>query len=90
MKLASPRTVEELHQVHPLLVLAHRYRMIHTVIGIAGNTLFLVGSLTFMFGPRTPAMLLFVAGSAGMLIGALGSAFVQWYRDSQSQSDGDG
>lgn len=63
---------------HPLLALVHRFRAIHIGIGILGNSLFLAGSLLFLSGSRTTAIWLFIAGSAGMLIGSLGSAAVEY------------
>lgn len=65
---------------HPLLAVINRYRAIHTVMGIIGNTLFLTGSVLFLSGSRTTAIWLFIAGSTGMLIGSVGSAMVE-YRD---------
>ncbi|MBR0553382.1 YrhK family protein [Stakelama marina] len=53
------------------------YPYIHLAIGLLGNLCFLVGSVLFFKqfeAWHTTAVWLFVAGSAGMLLGALGKA----------------
>jgi energy-converting hydrogenase Eha subunit G len=75
--------VPALREAHPFLAFVHRFQSIHTVIGIIGNALFLTGSLTFMLGPQRLALYLFIAGSAGMLLGSVGSAVVMRYEAHQ-------
>jgi fucose permease len=59
-----------------LRTLVQHYEHIHIVIGIIGNTLFVVGSVLFYKDFEqyyTFAVSLFVVGSAFMLIGAVGN-----------------
>lgn len=50
---------------------------LHMGLGILGNTAFLVGSVFFFFESlKTAGIWLFVIGSAGMLVGALGQLLV--------------
>ncbi len=53
------------------------YQWIHTSLGLIGNLSFLVGSIFFLWSStQTLGVWLFIIGSAGMLIGSLGDAFV--------------
>lgn len=55
------------------------YPWIHTVLGLVGNTAFLVGSVLFLFrATETAAIWLFITGASGMLLGSLGSAIVTY------------
>jgi hypothetical protein len=48
---------------------------VHLVIGVAGNLIFLVGSVLFVWhSTELLAIRLFIAGSFGMLLGAIGQA----------------
>lgn len=51
-----------------------RFPMVHATIGLAGNGMFILGSLMFteLVGSRAFGVGLFVAGSSLMFIGALG------------------
>lgn len=64
-----------MHRPRPLERVYHRYEPITAKIGLAGNVLFLVGSIVFAFdlGPSGP---LFVAGSAGMLVRSASRIYV--------------
>ncbi|MEZ5239643.1 MAG: YrhK family protein [Microthrixaceae bacterium] len=67
--------------------LARRYRAVHTVLGMIGNTAFLVGSVFFLYESlKRIGTWLFIVGALGMLIGSIGSALVQW----KSSEDADG
>ncbi len=60
--------------------LFHDYEWIHTVLGIVGNTSFLVGSILFFWKQtKDIGVWLFVFGASGMLVAPLGSAFVRAY-----------
>ena len=67
------------------------YEHLHTTIGIAGNLLFVVGSVLF-FRPleqfHTVAVMMFVVGSVFMLIGAVGNGLRRMFhrRDEQGSS----
>jgi hypothetical protein len=53
------------------------YRWIHTGIGLFGNLCFFVGSIFFLSDQLQPVgTWLFIIGSAGMLFGSIGDAFV--------------
>lgn len=53
------------------------YRWIHTGIGMFGNLSFLIGSIFFLYDQLQPVgTWLFIIGSAGMLFGSIGDAFV--------------
>lgn len=66
---------------HMLHVVIHDYEWVHICLGLIGNFAFVVGSFMF-FSASTKqlALWLFVAGSSGMLIGSIGSAFVKYER----------
>lgn len=51
---------------------------VHLGLGIAGNALFVVGSVLFFWvSTETVAIWFFVIGSLGMLIGSIGEMFVR-------------
>lgn len=53
------------------------YKWIHTSIGLMGNFCFFVGSVFFLWNnTEFPGVILFIIGSAGMLIGSLGDIFM--------------
>lgn len=57
------------------------YEWLHTLIGIAGNVLFVAGSLMFTTEAlKTYALGCFITGSTGMLIGNVGAAIVRLRR----------
>jgi len=69
--------------------LVQDYEYIHTVIGIIGNLLFVVGSVLFFktFEQHyTLAVSLFVIGSAFMFIGSLGSGLRRLWQHRQELS----
>jgi hypothetical protein len=48
---------------------------VHLVIGVAGNLIFFVGSVLFVWhATELLAIWLFIVGSFGMLLGAIGQA----------------
>lgn len=55
---------------------------IHTGLGLLGNFSFFVGSICFLWSGliQEVGVWLFIVGSAGMLIGSLGDAFVKYER----------
>ena len=62
----------------PVRELICNYRWIHTTLGLTGNSLFLVGSVLFLWSSlQTAGVWLFIVGSAGMLIGSIGGAVVE-------------
>ena len=61
--------------------LVREYEWIHLCLGVTGNTFFVVGSVFFFWETlKTAAVCLFVAGSALMLLGALGNALTKIYQ----------
>lgn len=51
---------------------------VHLGLGLAGNTLFVVGSVMFFWASvKTLAIWLFVLGSLGMLLGSVGELLVR-------------
>ena len=71
--------------------LVQDYEHVHTAIGIAGNLLFVAGSVLFYKAfdqYYTLAVSLFVVGSVFMLVGAVGSGLRRMLerRDGQSPS----
>lgn len=70
----------------------HEYEWVHTLIGIAGNTLFVVGSFLFLSeSTKGLGVWAFVVGSTFMLVGSIGSAMKQvWdghHRDDADDTD---
>lgn len=52
------------------------FQTLHLVIGVAGNLVFFVGSVLFVWhSTEMLAIWLFIVGSLGMLLGAVGQAF---------------
>lgn len=52
-----------------------RYEHVATRIGVAGNLLFVIGSVLFLFGPSLAATLCWLFGSTGMLVRAVGRLY---------------
>lgn len=72
-------------------ILVQDYEYIHTIIGVIGNLLFVVGSVLFFKAFEqyyTLAVALFVVGSTFMFIGSLGNGLRRWWqrRDNESPS----
>jgi YrhK-like protein len=61
-------------QRRTLEAFVRRFPTVHVALGLAGNTLFVVGSFLFVAGKQDVGAYLFVAGSCGMFIGSLGEA----------------
>lgn len=53
-----------------------RYEQLAVRIGLAGNGLFVLGSILFLTGPRLAATLCWLGGSVGMLVRAVGRLYV--------------
>lgn len=65
--------------MHPLQTFLRHHTWVHTILGLIGNTCFVVGSVFFLFEPvKTAGIWLFVVGSLGMLLGSVGQAVVNW------------
>lgn len=65
-----------------------QYEWIHTWIGIAGNVLFVLGSIMFMSEQnRSVGTWLFIVGSTAMLIGNVGRALVDVHRGSDKNGE---
>lgn len=61
--------------------LIHQFQWFHVVTGLIGNTTFVIGSVFFLSKSwMTLGTWLFIVGSAGMLIGTIGSAIVTYER----------
>lgn len=70
-----------------------QYAWIHTSIGLFGNVCFVAGSLLFMAQRKDLGIVLFVAGSTGMLIGNLGNALAmamerKWQHQQEKRREG--
>lgn len=64
--------------MHELSLALKRFEWIHTTLGIFGNTLFVIGSVFFLYQSlQTEGTWLFIVGSSFMLIGALGSGILK-------------
>ena len=55
-----------------LATLVWRFPQVHLAIGVVGNVLFVLGSLLFMTDRQDSGVVCFLAGSIGMLLGAVG------------------
>lgn len=63
---------------HPIQTFFQDYEWIHTIVGIAGNTLFFLGSILFLQeSTKGVGVWTFIVGSFFMLFGSVGSAIVQ-------------
>jgi hypothetical protein len=61
-----------------LLKLIKEYEWVHLGLGVTGNTLFVVGSVFFLFEAwKAAGTWLFIVGSTLMLIGAAGNAVIK-------------
>jgi cytochrome c oxidase assembly factor CtaG len=54
--------------------LVWRFPQVHLAIGVVGNVLFVLGSVLFMTERQDPGVVCFLAGSTGMLLGAVGES----------------
>jgi hypothetical protein len=59
---------------YALATLVWRFPQVHLAIGVFGNVLFVLGSVLFMTGRQDSGVVCFLAGSIGMLLGAVGEA----------------
>lgn len=57
---------------HALGAFVLRYPHVHLGIGLLGNALFVTGTILFMTEHPDVALWLFLGGSSGMFVGALG------------------
>jgi membrane-bound ClpP family serine protease len=59
------------------------YQWIHLTLGLVGNTLFILGSVLFLFEGQLQVLGVwaFVVGSFLMLVGSLGEALVKYARN---------
>lgn len=74
--------------MHVLRTLLKKYEWVHLTLGLIGNTCFVVGSVLFLWeSTKSVGIWLFIAGSSGMWIGAVGSAIVGWERHHQKKKD---
>lgn len=68
-------------RLQPLRTLVREYKWIHMGLGLLGNLAFVIGSVMFLYESlKQTGTWLFIVGSAGMLIGSLGNALIQWER----------
>lgn len=66
-----------MHPIRRLLESFYRdYEYLAVRIGVAGNALFVLGSILFLTGPRVAATLCWLVGSTGMLVRAAGRLYV--------------
>ena len=62
----------------PFATLLRDYEWVHLTLGLIGNVCFVVGSAFFLYETlKIEGTWLFIIGSSGMLIGAVGSAVVK-------------
>lgn len=60
-------------------VFAHNFPWFHRWMGAAGNTLFVIGSVFFLFkGLVYPGTWIFVAGSFGMMVDSFGEKLLRY------------
>ncbi|MEU4248413.1 YrhK family protein [Amycolatopsis sp. NPDC026612] len=63
---------------------------VHLAIGVIGNAIFFVGSVLFVWhATEVVAIWLFIAGSFGMLLGAVGQAVYVYERHRLNGAPGD-
>ncbi|WP_206453331.1 YrhK family protein [Aurantimonas marina] len=73
-----------------LRTLVNDYFYIHLGIGLAGNLLFVIGSILFFKAFEawyTVAVWMFVGGSSGMFLGSLGQLFKTIYEAEERRRD---
>lgn len=64
--------------MHPLRAFFRDFEWIHTTVGVTGNTLFVIGSVLFLWeSTKLLGVWVFIIGSSFMLFGAVGSAVVK-------------
>jgi hypothetical protein len=81
-KLRSPKTTKSSALQQAVKVIVHDYGWIHLSIGVMGNAAFFIGSILFLpqLEPyKVIGVWLFIGGSLGMLIGAIGQFFVSMF-----------
>ncbi|SFW75269.1 YrhK-like protein [Amycolatopsis australiensis] len=62
-------------------VFIREFPAVHLAIGVIGNVIFFVGSVLFIWhATEDVAIWLFIIGSAGMMLGAVGQAFYTYER----------
>ena len=71
-----------MNRIPPLEPFHERYEAVAVRIGLAGNALFVLGSVLFLLGPNLAATLCWLLGSTGMLIRAVG----RLYADKRQES----
>ena len=76
--MSSDPPVREVERLHPLQRIARDYQTISQALGMAGNAMFFVGSIFFLFEPlKTAGIWLFIIGSFGMLVDSVGGKLVK-------------
>lgn len=70
--------------------LAHAFPWFHRWIGVAGNTMFFVGSALLLFGSSLTAAesstWLFILGALGMLVDSIGEKLYRYEEESRSRT----
>ena len=64
-----------MHRIRFLEPFYRDYEAVAVRIGLAGNVLFVLGSVLFLFGPSLWATLCWLLGSMGMLVRAVGRLY---------------
>jgi YrhK-like protein len=76
MNTSAP--MQEFEDLNAVQKVARDYESAHMALGIAGNAMFFVGSIFFLFEPlKTAGVWLFIIGSFGMLVGSVGSKILK-------------
>jgi hypothetical protein len=69
---------ERLAYLTPLREFATHYRWVHTTVGLLGGASFFVGSVFFLWeATKAAGIWLFILGSFGMLVDAVGQALIK-------------
>jgi hypothetical protein len=75
-----------LRHVALIRVMAHDFPWFHRWVGLVGNTLFVIGSVMFLFERLLmPATWIFVGASAGLMIDSIGEKLVK-HEDQKRQA----